>query len=227
MKITYYGHYCFGIETRGKELLFDPFIRGNDLAKHIDFNSIKADYILLSHGHADHVSDVEAIARKNEVTLISNYEIVEWFGKKGIHGHPLNHGGKAVFDFGICKYVNAVHTSGLPDGSYGGAPGGFVISNDEGTFYFAGDTALTMDMKLIGEYSPPDFAILPIGDNFTMGVDDAVIASDFIKCDKIIGAHYDTFPFIVIDKDDAKRQFSEAGKELILLEIGTSLRIGY
>lgn len=224
MKVTYYGHASFSVALKDKTLFFDPFITPNELASAIDVSQIKADYILISHGHGDHVADVEAIAKQNDATLISNFEIISWFGEKGLgKGHPLNHGGQAHFDFGTVKYVNAVHSSTLPDGSSGGNPGGFVVRTTEGNFYFAGDTALTYDMKLIGEYEKIDFAILPIGDNFTMGVDDALIAADFINCDKIIGMHYDTFPYIVIDKEDAKRKFKNAGKELILLEIGKGL----
>ncbi|MCL4170842.1 UNVERIFIED_CONTAM: hypothetical protein GTU68_063822, partial [Idotea baltica] len=169
MKITYYGHSSFLIETQGKNLVIDPFITPNELAKDIDVDSIPADFILVTHGHGDHVADVERIAKRTGATIISNYEIVTWFGQKELSGHPLNHGGKSTFDFGTAKYVNAVHTSSLPDGSNGGDPGGFVIWNEEKSFYIAGDTALTMDMKLIPMTCPKlDFAILPIGDNFTM-----------------------------------------------------------
>ena len=136
----------------------------------------------------------------------------------------MNHGGKRSFEFGTVKYVNAIHSSMLPDGSYGGAPGGFVVWNNEVSFYFAGDTALTWDMKLIPITCPKlDFAILPIGDNFTMGYEDAVIASDFIQVDKIIACHYDTFGYIKINHDAAIKEFKNAGKELILLEPGSSL----
>ena len=226
MKITYYGQSSFGIEVSGKDLIFDPFISPNELAKDIDVHSLAADYVLLSHGHQDHVADAESIAKRTGATIISNFEIVSWYGEKGIKGHPMNHGGNWKFDFGNVKYVNAVHSSVLPDGTYGGNPGGFVISNDQNTFYFAGDTALTWDMKLIPMCSPKlDFAILPIGDNFTMGIEDAVIASEFIECYKIIGCHYDTFGFIKIDHTAAKKAFADKGKELILLKIGASLTI--
>jgi len=226
MKVTYYGHASFSIEVSGKTLFFDPFISPNELASAIDVASLKADYILISHGHGDHVADVETLAKQNDSFLISNYEIISWFGAKGLEkGHPLNHGGQAKFDFGTVKYVNAVHSSTLPDGASGGYPGGFIVRTEEGNFYFAGDTALTYDMKLIGEYEQIDFAILPIGDNFTMGIDDAVIAADFIKCDKIIGMHYDTFPYIVIDHAEAKKKFSDAGKELMLLDIGAAVEL--
>lgn len=223
MNITFYGHACFGIEINGKSILFDPFISPNELAKGIDIDSIKADYILVSHGHEDHVADVATIAKNTGAKIVSNFEIVTWFGKQGLeNGHPMNHGGQWKFDFGTVKYVNAVHSSVLPDGSNGGNPGGFVIESSEGNFYYAGDTALTMDMQLIGRMHKLDFAILPLGDNFTMGVDDAVVASEFINCKKIVGMHYDTFGYIVIDKEAAKAKFADAGAELILLDIGTT-----
>ncbi len=226
MKITYYGQSSFGIQINGKNVVFDPFISPNELAKHIEVDKIPADYILLSHGHQDHVVDAEKIAKRTGATIISNFEIVSWYGEKGINGHPMNHGGSWNFDFGNVKYVNAVHSSVLPDGTYGGNPGGFVVSNDQGNFYFAGDTALTWDMKLIPLTSPKlDFAILPIGDNFTMGIQDAIKASDFIECDKIIGCHYDTFGYIKIDHEAAVDAFADKEKELILLDIGASLTI--
>jgi L-ascorbate metabolism protein UlaG (beta-lactamase superfamily) len=227
MKITYYGHACFGVEVNGKNLLFDPFISGNELAKNIDISKIKADYILISHGHEDHNADVASIAKRTQATLISNYEICVWFNSK--HGvqnfHPMNHGGKKQFDFGTVKLVNAIHSSSLPDGSNGGNPCGFVIITSEGAFYFAGDTALTYDMKLIGEKYKLKFAMLPIGDNFTMDADDALTASDFIGCNTIIGMHYDTFGYIKINHNEVKEKFSKAGKKLHLIEIGKSISI--
>lgn len=226
MKFTYYGHSCFQIETGGSTLLFDPFITPNDKASDIDISDINPDFILISHGHEDHVADVEKIAKQNNARIISNYEIVNWFEEKGIDGHPLNHGGKAEFRFGTVKYVSAIHSSILPDGSFGGNPGGFVIENKEGCFYFAGDTALTYDMKLIPEMGYDlDFAILPIGDNFTMGVQEAIKAASFIKCDKVIGVHYDTFGYIEIDHADAVTAFKKANKELHLFEIGQSTEL--
>lgn len=224
MKITYYGHASFGVEIKGKHLLFDPFISFNEKAAHIDIDAIPADYILVSHGHQDHVADVASIAKRTGAQLISNFEIISWFANQGLeNGHPMNHGGKWTFDFGTVKYVNAIHSSVLPDGSYGGNPGGFVIETDEGTFYYSGDTALTYDMKLLGEYHAINFAFLCIGDNFTMGVEDALIAADFIQCDHIIGMHYDTFGYIVIDHEAAKAQFANKGKTLYLPGIGDSI----
>jgi L-ascorbate metabolism protein UlaG (beta-lactamase superfamily) len=226
MKFTFYGHACFAVEVGGKKLLFDPFISPNEKATTIDVDAIEADYILISHGHEDHIADVERIAKRTGAKLISNFEIISWFGKKGIeNGHPMNHGGSWKFDFGTVKYVNAVHSSSFPDGSYAGNPGGFVVSSNERTFYYSGDTALTMDMKLIGEYENLDFAVLPIGNNFTMDVKEAVIASDFIQCNKIVGIHYDTFGFIEIDHTKAVNDFSAKDKELILLEIGETIEL--
>jgi L-ascorbate metabolism protein UlaG (beta-lactamase superfamily) len=226
MKITFYGHACFGIEIDGVSIIIDPFIRPNELAKDIDIDAIKADYVLLTHGHEDHVADAMYLAQKNNSTIVSNFEIVSWFAKNGHEkGHPMNHGGNKDFGKFAVKYVNAVHSSVLPDGTYGGNPGGFILKTNNTSVYFAGDTALSMDMKLLGEFEKLDAAVLPIGDNFTMGIEDACIASDFIQCNKIIGMHFDTFPYIVIDKKYALDYFNERNKELILLEIGEKLNI--
>tara|TARA_R110002074_G_scaffold339173_4_gene509684 strand:+ start:1056 stop:1613 length:558 start_codon:yes stop_codon:yes gene_type:complete len=182
------------IETMGKKLLFDPYITPNELAKDIDISEIEPDYIILSHGHGDHVADVEAIYFNSKAKLISTYEVVNWFETKGIeNGHPMNHGGAWDFDFGRLKMVNAIHSSSMPDGSYGGNPAGVVISNAEGCFYYSGDTALTKDMELIGEEFNLDFSIMPVGDNFTMGVTDAIKAAKMVKCNILIGVHFDTF----------------------------------
>lgn len=227
MKITYYGHACFLLETKDNKVLFDPFISPNELAKHIDISSIEADYILLSHGHEDHVADAEAIAKRTGATIIAAFEITSWYAQKGIENlWPMNIGGQKRFPFGLVKFVSAVHSSVLPDGTYGGNPGGFVIENEEGCIYFAGDTALTRDMELVQDQFHLNWAILPIGDNFTMGVDDAIRACDLIGCDKVLGMHYDTFPYIQIDQEAAKMAFKKANKELVLLEIGASSELG-
>lgn len=227
MNFTYYGHACFSIEIDGKHLLFDPFISPNDLAKDINVDEIKADYILISHGHEDHIADAVRIAKNTGAKVIANYEIYLWLEKQGVERiHPMNHGGAWDFSFGKVKMVNAVHSSMLPDGSYGGNPAGFVITSSEGNFYYAGDTALTMDMKLIPMTSEDlHFCILPIGDNFTMGVRDAIIAADFVNCDRVIGVHYDTFGYIEIDHAKAIELFDKNGKELILLEIGKTIEL--
>ena len=225
MKITFYGQNSLAISTAGKHLIIDPFISGNPLAKDIKLESLEADYILLTHAHQDHILDAEALAKRTGATIVSNYEIAMHYQEKGCTVHPMNHGGNWNFDFGKVKYVNAIHTSTFPDGSNGGQPGGFVIESEGKSVYIAGDTALTMDMKLIPLATKLDLAMLPIGDNFTMGIDDAVIASDFLECPRVLGVHYDTFGYIEIDHDAAKKAFADAGKELILLEIGASLDV--
>ena len=226
MKITFYGQNSLLIDISGTQLMVDPFISGNPLSKDlVDVNRIKADFVLLTHAHQDHTLDAETIAKNNNATLVSNYEIAMYYEKKGITVHPMNHGGSWQFDFGKVKYVNAIHTSSFADGTYGGQPGGFVIEGEHKNIYIAGDTALTQDMKLIPMQTKLDLAILPIGDIFTMGVDDAIRASDFVECDKVLGVHYDTFGYIKIDHEEAKRKFYNAGKDLMLLEIGGSLEL--
>ncbi|MCC6385663.1 MAG: metal-dependent hydrolase [Bacteroidia bacterium] len=223
MKFTYYGQSCFTIDVSGKSILFDPFISGNPLASHIDINRIHCDYIVISHGHEDHIADALRIAKNTNAKVVSNFEIVNWLAAQGItNNHPMNIGGHWFFDFGKIKCVNAVHSSTLPDGTNGGNPMGFLVESEGKIFYYSGDTALTYDMKLIGDYKKVDFALLPIGGNFTMGVDNAIIASDFIKCEKIIGLHFDTFGFIKINHAEAIEKFAAAGKHLLIPEIGKS-----
>lgn len=224
MKVTYYGHACFGVETAGKHLLFDPFISPNELARHVNVDAVPADYILASHGHMDHVADVARIAKRTGATLISNFEITVWFSQQGVaKTHPMNHGGAYGFDFGRVKYVNAIHSSSLPDGAYGGNPGGFVVETREGNFYYSGDTALTQDMKLIPEFTRLRFAALPVGDNFTMGTEEALKAAEFVQVNDVMGVHYDTFPPIRIDRAQAIARFKAAGKTLHLPEPGASI----
>jgi L-ascorbate metabolism protein UlaG (beta-lactamase superfamily) len=225
MKITFLGHASLQIQIGDTVLLVDPFISGNPKASLIDVSALKADYILVTHAHQDHVLDVEYIAKRTGATIISNFEIVSHYQAKDLKGHPMNHGGSWAFDFGRVKYVNAIHTSSFADGSYGGQPGGFVIEGEHKNIYIAGDTALTYDMKLIPLQTKLDLAILPIGDNFTMGIDDAIIAADFVECDKILGYHYDTFGYIEIDHDEAKRKFFKHDKDLMLLDIGASIEL--
>jgi L-ascorbate metabolism protein UlaG (beta-lactamase superfamily) len=225
MKITFYGHACLGIEIEDINIIVDPFITGNPNASHIDINLLKADYILLTHAHQDHVLDVESIAKRTDAVIVSNYEIATYYGNKGFQFHPMNHGGSWDFEFGVVKYVNAIHSSSFADGTYGGQPGGFVIEGKRKNIYIAGDTALTMDMKLIPMRTKLDLAILPIGSNFTMDVEDAIFASDFVECDKVLGYHYDTFGYIEINHEEAKRKFFEKDKDLMLLEIGESIEL--
>ncbi len=225
MKITFYGHATFGVEIGGKHLLFDPFISPNEKAAHIQIDEIPADYILLSHGHQDHVADVDTIGKRTGATVVSNFEIASYYGNQGHAYHPMNTGGSWNFDFGKVTCVNAIHSSVLPDGTYAGNPMGFVVQGDGKTFYYSGDTALTYDMKLLADRYQLDFAFLCMGDNFTMGVEDAVIASEFINCSTIFGMHFDTFGYIVIDHEMAKKQFADKGKKLHLLAIGDTTEL--
>ena len=226
MKVTYYGQSCLAVEAAGKTLLFDPFIRKNPLASHIDVDAIPADYILVTHGHMDHIDDAANIAGRTGATVVANFEVAEWLGKQGVAEEKiqdLNPGGVLSFPFGRVKFVNAIHSSTMPDGVPGGNAGGFVVETAGGNFYHSGDTALTMDMQLIGREAPLRWAALCIGDHYTMGIDDAVRAADLIGCERILGIHYDTFPPIRINHDQARQRFSAAGKTLTLMGIGETL----
>ncbi|MCL4109141.1 UNVERIFIED_CONTAM: hypothetical protein GTU68_028322 [Idotea baltica] len=220
IRTTYYGHSCFAFEVADIKVLIDPFISGNPLAGKIDPSSIKPEYIFLTHGHGDHVSDVELIASK-EMPVIANFEVAEWFSKKGLNAKGMNPGGVYKAPFGKVRFVSAVHSSSMPDGAYGGVACGFVFMTEESTFYVSGDTGLTLDMKLIPEICGTiDFCILPIGGHFTMDVEDAIRAAKMINCRKMIGCHYDTFLPIKIDHQEAMKKCSNAGIDLKLPEIG-------
>jgi UPF0173 metal-dependent hydrolase fjoh_2786 len=227
MKVTYLGHACVNIQIEGAHFLVDPFISANPLAEHIDINSIEATYILLTHAHADHILDAEVIAKRTSAPLITNPEILDHYRKLGLDGHDMNIGGSHRFLDGKVKIkmVKAVHSSSFPDGSYGGNPAGFLINYKDQTIYISGDTALTMDMKIIPHQYKVDLAILPIGNNYTMGVRDALTAAKFVETNNVLGVHYDTFDVIKIDKEASKRKFSDAHKRLHLLEIGSSLEV--
>jgi L-ascorbate metabolism protein UlaG (beta-lactamase superfamily) len=187
-------------------------------------STLAADYILLSHGHGDHVADAPAIAQRTGATVIASAEVAGWMEKQGAaNSIGMNHGGKKSFDFGTVRCVNAIHSSGLPDGSYGGNPMGFVVSTPEGNFYYSGDTALTLDMQLIPRWAKIDFAILCIGDHFTMGYEDAVEAARMAGTARVVGVHYNTFPPIAIDVTAARKAFADAGIELLLPAIGETL----
>lgn len=227
MKFIYYGHSCFQVTVNNRTLLFDPFITYNDLAKGIvDPEQVEADYILISHGHADHTADAVAMAKRTGAQVICSWEIHEWLHKQGIsRTHPMNTGGKWDFGDFIVKCVVAQHSSSLPDGSYGGNPMGFIVMGPEGAFYYSGDTALTLDMQLIPRWAKLNFAVLPIGDNFTMDAEDAAECARMIDCKQIIGVHYDTFGFIRIHAEKAKKAFTDTGAQLHLLPIGGAINL--
>jgi L-ascorbate metabolism protein UlaG (beta-lactamase superfamily) len=225
MKYTYFGQSCFLLETASVKLLFDPFIKGNPLAKDVDVEKIEADYILVSHGHGDHVADLVDIAKRTGAKVICMPEIAAWLRNQGVSNiHEMNIG-KFKFDFGAVRMVTATHSSSLPDGSYGGNPAGFVLDIDGRQIYFAGDTGLTLDMKLLAELYQLEYAIMPIGGNYTMDAEDATIAADFVNCHKVIGVHYDSFPVIAIDKYTATEIFKRAQKQLLLPEIGETIEL--
>ena len=226
MKITYYGHACFAVLAGGKHILFDPFISGNELAKDIDLNSIKADYIFVTHGHSDHMADTVAIANRTGATVVGSYELYGYFGKQGLKKfQPLNPGGQFTFDFGAAKSFIGQHSSSFSDGSYAGVASGFALKTADGNFYYSGDTALTLDMTLVPKWVNLDFAVFPIGDVLTMGVEDAIEAAQFVKTTKVVGVHYNTWGFIKIDTAKALQAFEKAGIKLFLPKIGETIAI--
>lgn len=226
MELTYFGHACFSVTVNGKVLLFDPFIKGNPLAGHLDIMKVKADHIFVSHGHSDHLEDCAVISKNTGADVTGGFEVVHWLADQGVKRiNPMNTGGKKKFDFGILKCVSAVHSSRLPDGTDGGNPLGFLLMSSEGNFYYSGDTALTMDMQLIPEWAPLRFAVLPIGDHFTMDASDAARAAEMTKCKTVIGVHYDSFEQIRINKKEAEKAFHDKGIQLLLPAIGETINI--
>ncbi len=226
MQLTYFGHASFLATIGGVRVLFDPFIRPNPLAKDVNVEAIEADYILLSHGHSDHIADAEEIAKRTGAKILAIAEVAGYFGAKGIEAIGSNLGGRVKLPFGTVHFVAAAHSSSFPDGSYAGVPVGFVIKTNEGqTFYYAGDTGLTYDIKLIKDWYTVDFAILPIGDHYTMGITDALVAADWVGTTEVIGMHFDTFPAIAIDHAATLAEAKAAGKNLHLLNIGSSISL--
>jgi L-ascorbate metabolism protein UlaG (beta-lactamase superfamily) len=226
MQLTYLGHSCFMLHTAGKTIIFDPFIKHNPLAASINFETLQADYILVSHGHEDHTADLIALAQQTGAKVVANWEIHAWLNKNGVaNTHPMNIGGKWTFDFGSVQMVFAAHSSSMPDGTYGGTAAGFVIQSEGKTIYYAGDTALTNDMKIIASKYTLDAALLPIGDNFTMNYEDACEAASWVNCKHIIAMHFDTFGFIKVDHEQAQSHFTANLKTLTIPTIGGTITI--
>lgn len=225
MKLTYYGQSCIGVQLGEQHLLFDPFISDNPLAVGVELADVPATHVLLSHGHSDHVADAEAILKQRGATLIANFEICNWYVAKGIEkAHAMNIGGQVELGSFRVRSTVAQHSSSLPDGSYGGTACGYVIHSKEGNFHHAGDTALMLDMQLLKRHNLK-FACLPIGDVFTMNAEDAVEAARYMGVDTVVGMHYDTFPPIEIDKQQALSRFEKAGIKLLLPSIGTTIEL--
>ncbi|MFC4766033.1 metal-dependent hydrolase [Effusibacillus consociatus] len=227
MKITYHGHSCFLAEAGGKTVIIDPFLTGNPkaIAKAED---IKVDAILLTHGHSDHLGDAINIAKRNNAPIIAPFELAMYCAGKGALVHPMHLGGAHEFEFGRVKLTIAFHGSGIEENGtfvYTGNPCGFLLTMQGKTFYHAGDTALFGDMKLIGELNKIDAAALPIGDNFTMGPDDAVLAASWLGAKKVIPMHYNTWPLIEQDANAFAARLQPAGIEGVVMNAGQSIEV--
>ncbi len=202
IQITWHGHSTFSLDFSGTKVVVDPFLAGNNPKAKTAVNDLEADFILQTHGHGDHIADTIPLAKRTGAQVIANFEICNWINNQGHEDTwAMNTGGSYQFSFGRVKMTPALHSSGLPDGSYGGDPGGFLIFAEGKTIYIAGDTALFSDMALIGN-AGLDLAIIPTGDNFTMGPDDALEALAFLKPTVVIPCHFGTFPMLVPDMDD-------------------------
>ncbi len=225
--LTYYGHSTFGIDAEGIKLIIDPFFAPNNPAATVTADEVEADFILITHGHGDHITDAVALASRTGATCIANFEIVGWLEGQGIENvHPLHIGGGNSFAFGRVKLTIAHHGSGLPDGSYGGSPAGILINFNDGVdLYIAGDTALTYDMKLIGESGGVDLAVLPIGDNFTMGPDDAAMAAEFVKAKRVVPCHYNTWPYIEQDPQLFAEKLAQVEIDCTIMAAGETMTI--
>ena len=224
VKLTYYGHACFLVEGGGSKLIIDPFLKGNPAAP-VNPSQVKVDYVLVSHAHGDHWGDAAAIAKSNGATIIANAEISGYAGKRGLKAHALHIGGGFNFPFGRVKLTIAQHGSSFPDGTYGGNPAGFLLTLEGKNIYHACDTGLFYDMKLIGD-NGIDVAILPIGDNYTMGPDDALKAVELIQPKVVIPIHYNTFDVIRQDPDKFKSAVeTKTSAKCVILKPGDALEL--
>lgn len=224
MRIRFHGHSCFEIHHQETKLIIDPFLTGNSQAV-VKAEEIEVDYILVTHGHNDHVGDTLKIAKRNNATVIAPFELATWLGWQGAEVHPMHIGGSHQFPFGRVKLTHAFHGSGYTKDEeqeiiYLGMPAGFLLTLGDQTLYHAGDTALFSDMKLIGTWAKVDIALLPIGDNFTMGPEDAVLAAEWVGAKRVIPMHYNTFPLIEQDPNLFANKLREKGIEPIILKSG-------
>jgi L-ascorbate metabolism protein UlaG (beta-lactamase superfamily) len=225
-ELKYYGHSCFELRMQGKSIIFDPFITPNPLASEIDLHTLKPDYMLISHGHYDHIADAVQLAQNSGCRVIACFEIHEWLQRQGVHNTMgMNIGGTADLGFAKVRMMPAVHSSSFPDGSYAGQAAGFLISSPELNLYYSGDTDLTRDMELIPDICALDAAFICLGGHFTMDYKDALRCAEMIRCEHIIGMHFDTFEPIRLDHKAAMEHFSTAGRKLSLPKVGEHLMI--
>ncbi len=225
MKLTYWSHSCFLLETSSHRLVFDPFLNGNPKAQ-IRPGDVNCDFVLVTHGHNDHLGDAVEIAKANDATIVANYETAAFCGKQGVNAHPMHIGGACDFPFGRLKLTIAHHGSGYEsedDMIYMGNPAGILVFADEKTLFHAGDTGLFLDMQLIAERHPIDVALLPIGDNFTMGPEDAAKAVEFLKPKIAVPMHYGTFDLIDVDPAKFGELAAGTGSEIKVLAIGEAM----
>lgn len=225
IKITYHGHSAFEITTGDHSILIDPFFTYNKNAK-IKPADVKTDYIILSHAHGDHIGDTIEIAEKNDATIIAVHELSEYLISKGLKSHGMGIGGQREFPFGKVKFTIAHHSSSLEgEKLYMGEPAGIILTLGDKTIYHSGDTGLFLDMKLIGEMFNIDLALLPIGDNYTMGIDDAVKAVEFLDCKAVSPMHYGTFDVIDANPEEFKRKVESIGKKCVIMPYGEAISI--
>jgi L-ascorbate metabolism protein UlaG (beta-lactamase superfamily) len=222
-RVTYLGHSGFVITSGNKTLVIDPFLTGNPLAK-TKPQDVSCDYVLLTHAHGDHFGDTLEIARRCRAIVVSNFEIVQYCSARGVNGIAMNLGGGTSFPFGRVKMTPALHSSSFPDGTYGGNPAGFLLTIDGKKVYHAGDTALTQDMQFVGEEGI-DLAMLPIGDTFTMGIQDAVRALALVKPKHVIPIHYNTFPPIEVDAKVFRNLCVDRGVECSVMAPDESIEL--
>ncbi|MCC6485229.1 MAG: metal-dependent hydrolase [Armatimonadetes bacterium] len=224
-KLTYFGHDAFLVETSAARLIIDPFLTGNPLTP-VSASDVTVDYVLLSHAHGDHFGDALDIAKRCDATIISTFELASYCQSQGAKAHPMHIGGGHDFDFGRVKLTIAHHGNSIDTGEgliSMGPPAGLLIAADGKVLYHAGDTGLFLDMKLIGERNAIDLALLPIGDNFTMGLDDAVTAAEFVNADVSVPMHYDTFDLIKADPNEFVRRVQDTGRKARVIKVGESL----
>lgn len=218
-KLTYLSHSSFLIDDGAHQVIIDPFLSGNPNAP-IKPEEVKAKFVVLTHAHGDHTGDAFAIAKQNDALVIAVNELANYAASKGLNSHNMHIGGGWNFPFGRLKFTIAHHGSSNEEGQYMGEPAGVVLSIGGKTFYHCGDTGLFLDMKLIGKLNKIDFMLVPIGDNFTMGIDDAVIAVKFVKPEIAIPMHYDTFPVIPADPNEFKSKVAAIGRKARVMGYG-------